>query len=333
MNKIFKTLALVLLMPCVAVATDINKTTMVMPEFLHPGDTVAIISPASIPQREDVIGACRVLKEWGYVPVLGEHVLTENGSFAGTIQQRLDDLHWAFVSPNIKAIMCSRGGYGSIQVLLEMRNGFFAEYPKWLIGYSDISAIHAAMETEGVMSIHGHMCEPLSTNDGKDSRSLVLKKLLQGTLPSYTIVSDSLNRQGEVTGKLIGGNMAVLMDLACSRIDMLQNEDDYILFVEDVDESLQSLNRMIYRMKAAGIFDRIKGLVIGQFANAPANKDFNHINEVFHSVVKDYDFPVCYNFPIGHVDENFPQIQGATVKLKITPEYSTLDYNVSSITD
>ena len=321
MNKNFL-LAAMALIPCIAVAED----KMVMPEFLQPGDTIAIVSPASIPQRDDVLGACEVLKEWGYVPVLGEHVLTENGSFAGTIEQRLADLHWALVSPNVKAIMCSRGGYGSIQVLLEMRNGIFADNPKWIIGYSDISAIHAAMTTEGVMSIHGNMCAPLRSEKGNDARSVALRKLLGGELPYYKVDNDSLNRAGVATGKLIGGNMAVLMDLACSRIDVLTNEDDYILFVEDVDESLQSLNRMIYRMKAAGIFDRVKGLIVGRFANAPANKDFNHISEVFHSVIKDYDFPVCYNFPIGHVEENYPLIEGATVTLTVGDGYSTLEF-------
>ena len=321
MNKKFL-LAAVALIPCIAVAED----KMVMPEFLQPGDTIAIVSPASIPQRDDVLGACEVLKEWGYVPVLGEHVLTENGSFAGTIEQRLADLHWALVSPNIKAIMCSRGGYGSIQVLLEMRDGIFADNPKWIIGYSDISAIHATMTTEGVMSIHGNMCAPLCLEKGNDARSTALRKLLGGELPYYKVENDTLNRAGTATGKLIGGNMAVLMDLACSRIDVLTNEDDYILFVEDVDESLQSLNRMIYRMKAAGIFDRVKGLIVGRFANAPANKDFNHINEVFHSVIKDYDFPVCYNFPVGHVEENYPLIEGATVTLTVGDGYSTLEF-------
>lgn len=321
MNKNFL-LAAMALIPCIAVAED----KMVMPEFLQPGDTIAIVSPASIPQRDDVLGACEVLKEWGYVPVLGEHVLTENGSFAGTIEQRLADLHWALVSPNVKAIMCSRGGYGSIQVLLEMRDGIFADNPKWIIGYSDISAIHAAMTTEGVMSIHGNMCAPLRSEKGNDARSVALRKLLGGELPYYKVENDTLNRAGTATGKLIGGNMAVLMDLACSRIDVLTNEDDYILFVEDVDESLQSLNRMIYRMKAAGIFDRVKGLIVGRFANAPANKDFNHINEVFHSVIKDYDFPVCYNFPVGHVEENYPLIEGATVTLTVGDGYSTLEF-------
>lgn len=300
--------------------------TMIMPAFLSPGDTIAIISPASLPEKEDVEGACEVLRKWGYVPVLGEHVLTEYGSFAGTISQRLSDLQWAFVSPNIKAVMCSRGGYGAIQVLLELRNGFFRDYPKWLIGYSDISAIHAAMTTDNVMSVHGNMCAPLCKEQGEDARSVALRNLLSGQLPRYEIKSDSLNRIGEVSGRLIGGNMAVLMDLACSPIDVLQNQDDCILFVEDVDESLQSLNRMIYRMKAAGIFDRIKGLIVGRFSNAPANKDFDHINEVFDSVVKNYDFPVCYNFPIGHVTENFPQIQGAEVTLSVTPETTTLIY-------
>ncbi len=326
MKKIFLA-AIVAMMPFALVAKKMPKQEMVMPAFLQPGDTIAIISPASLPQEEDVKGACEVLRQWGYVPVLGEHVLTENGSFAGTIEQRLADLQWAFVSPNVKAIMCSRGGYGSIQVLLELRPGFFADYPKWLIGYSDISAIHAAMTTEKVMSIHGNMCAPLCPEQGQDLRSLTLRRLLQGELPRYELPSDSLNQTGTATGKLVGGNMAVLMDLACSPIDVLQNEDDYILFVEDVDESLQSLNRMIYRLKAAGVFERIKGLIVGQFTNAPANKDFNHINEVFHSVVKEYAFPVCYNFPTGHVEDNYPQIEGATVTLTVTNESTTLEYH------
>lgn len=315
------------LLPFSLLAKKSHSPQMVMPEFLEEGDTIAIISPASIPDSADVYGACEVLRSWGYVPVLGEHVLTEHGSFAGTIEQRLSDLNWAFVSPNVKAIMCSRGGYGAIQELLELRPGFFADYPKWLIGYSDISAIHAAMTTDKVMSIHGNMCAPLCPEQGNDARSVALRKLLRGELPKYEVPADTLNQCGVATGKLIGGNMAVLMDVACSDIDVLQNEVDYILFVEDVDESLQSLNRMIYRMKAAGIFDRIKGLIVGQFANAPANKDFNHINEVFHSVVKDYDFPVCYNFPVGHVEENFPQIEGARVTLTVNSESATLEYH------
>ncbi len=300
---------------------------MIMPDFLQPGDTIAIISPASIPDRGDVEGACRVFEEWGYVPVLGKYVFARHGSFAGTIEQRLSDLKWAFETPGIKAVMCSRGGYGSIQELVELKPGFFADHPKWLIGYSDISAIHAAMVTDGVMSIHGNMCGPLNKSNGNDPRSEALRSLLAGELPYYEIESHALNRSGKVSGKLIGGNMAVLMDLASSDIDVLVNEDQYILFVEDIDESLQSLNRMIYRLKAAGVLDSIGGLIVGRFNNAPANQDFRDINELFHSVVKDYDFPVCYDFPTGHVKENYPLIEGATVTLTVGGENTTLEFH------
>ncbi|MEE0974385.1 MAG: LD-carboxypeptidase [Muribaculaceae bacterium] len=326
MNSKMMAVVAAMLLPVMAMAEKNKGEEMIMPEFLQPGDTIAIISPASLPKADDVDGACRVLREWGYMPVLGEHVLTEHGSFAGNIEQRKQDVEWAFVSPNIKAVMCSRGGYGSIQVLLELRKGFFRDYPKWLIGYSDISAMHAAMVANGVMSIHGNMCGPLCTENGNDPRSQMLKRLLAGELPRYEVAPDSLNRCGEVTGRLIGGNMAVLTDVACSEFDVLQSETDYILFLEDVDEGLEALNRMIYRMKAAGVLDRVKGLIVGKFNNAPANKDFKHINDVFHSVVKDYDFPVCYDFPTGHVEENYPLIEGAMVTLKIAPEGVTLEY-------
>ena len=150
------------------------------PASLQPGDTIAIISPASCPEEADVEAACEAMRRWGYVPVKGQHVLSKHGTFAGTIEERLSDLRWAFETPGIKAIVCGRGGYGCAQLLCELPDGYFACHPKWLAGYSDISALHAALTGEGVMSIHSHMCEPIGREGGTDSLSLMLRSILEG---------------------------------------------------------------------------------------------------------------------------------------------------------
>lgn len=324
MNNIKKTsLAITAILAVCGYANAEN----IRPATLHKGDTIAIISPASSPKKTDVDAAYNVLKEWGFVPVLGKYAKGEYGTFAGTIEQRLEDLRWACESPNIKAIMCGRGGYGSVQVLCELPDDYLAKHPKWIMGYSDITAMHGASVRSGVMSIHSNMCAPLGKGKGIDPRSLMLRSILQGDLPTYTLPCDSLNQTGEAKGTLIGGNLAVLNNIVNSPYDML-TIDNAILFIEDVHESLERLNRAMYHLKCSGVLSRIKGLIVGNFTGARPNPDFNNVNEMIHSVMKAYDIPVCYNFPVGHVEENYPLIEGAPVTLSVTPTGVTLKYDM-----
>ena len=312
------------LQPCACFGKSITHKT---PAFLQPGDTIAIISPASRPKDTDIEAACEAIKGWGYVPVKGTHVLSEHGTFAGTVQERLSDLRWAFETPGIKAIICGRGGYGCVQLLCELPDGYFAQHPKWLAGYSDISALHAALTRQGVMSIHSHMCGPIGSHGGTDSLSLMLRHILEGQFPSYRIAAHKYNHPGTASGTLIGGNLAVLNDIAATRYDIFDVENP-ILFLEDVDEGLEALNRAFYRLKCAGVLNRVRGLIVGRFTHANPNPDFDNPDDMFHSIVSGCNFPICFGFPVGHLEENVPLIEGAPVTLTIDATGTTLRYDI-----
>ena len=313
--KILSVLLSALMLGCGMAAAQ----RLVRPSALKPGDTVAIISPASACKAKYVTGACSVLRKWGYVPVVWKHALGKHGSFAGTIEERKSDLVDVITDPSVKAVLCSRGGYGSVQELCEMDLNLFARHPKWLIGYSDITAMHGAITSQGVMSIHGPMGEHLTKFAGTDSCSKVLHNILSGKMPHYKIAADPRNRQGKASGLLLGGNLALLNSFTASPIDMLSNYDDcnVILFVEDVGESLERLNRLFYTLRVNGTFDHIKGLVVGSFSDIKYTDDFPHVYDMVKSIVDAYDFPVAYGFPVGHTDNNYPMVEGAWVTLTV----------------
>ena len=214
--------------------------TMKRPPALRPGDRVAIISPASSPDKKWTYGGAEVLRSWGLVPVFGKNVLKHNGNFAGTIEQRLADLEWAFTADSIKGIMCSRGGYGSIQELLRADTALFRNNPKWIIGYSDITAVHGCMNRQGVMSIHAHMLEHLNRSQGADECDAHLRDILFGKMPTYQLPPNIYNRHGNAEGRLVGGNLSLLTSISGSPFDLLHPTDSVplILFLEDVDENL-----------------------------------------------------------------------------------------------
>ncbi|MDD2961028.1 MAG: LD-carboxypeptidase [Muribaculaceae bacterium] len=301
--------------------------SLIRPEFLHKGDSVAIISPASMPDLEYVDAGVKVLSSWGLVPVVGQYATKGFGSFSGTIEERLSDLKWAFESKGIKAVMCTRGGYGSVQELCCLEPGYFNKHPKWLIGYSDISAIHSSMSSDSVMSIHGHMCSHLQEFGGKDSCSIVLRNLLFGKIPTYRFANSSdLNHRGKAEGILLGGNISVINDIGGSRIDALSKYDNIILYIEDLEEAIYAINRMLYRMKAAGVLDKINGLIVGDFHGYKPDKDFDNMYQMIESVVKDYKIPIVYKFPVGHIDNNFPLINGSIVELEVSQKETLLRY-------
>ncbi len=292
---------------------------LVRPAALRPGDKVAIISPASACKEKYVTGACEVLRQWGYVPVEGKHARGKHGSFAGTIEERKSDLIEALTNPEIKAILCSRGGYGSVQELCEMDMTLFSRHPKWLIGYSDITALHGAITSQGVMSIHGPMGEHLTKFHGNDSCSRALRNILAGIMPHYKIAADARNHPGTASGLLLGGNLTLLNSFIASPIDMLANYSDHnvILFVEDVGESLERLNRMFYTLRVNGTLNHIKGLIVGTFSDTKYTDDFPHVYDMVESIVRQYDIPIAYGFPSGHTDANYPMIEGAWVTLSV----------------
>ena len=313
---------------CAAAASLSFAQSLLRPVALRPGDKIAIISPASAPDKSYVDGGAEVLRSWGLVPVYGKHVLTRNGTFAGSIDERRADLEWAFGDDSIKAIMCSRGGYGSIQELLKTDVDIIKRNPKWIVGYSDITAIHGCMLNQGIMSIHAHMLEHLNRSHGNDTCDVYLHDILFGKMPKYELPYQQYNHCGVAEGRLVGGNLSLITSVVGSKFDMLRPADDapLVLFVEDVGENLVHLSRMFYHLVASGAMSRVKGVIFGDFNGYTPTSDFKTVEEMFHSIVKDYDIPVCYKFPCGHVSRNYPMVEGAMVRLSVSADGTTLQY-------
>lgn len=299
------------------------------PHFLQPGDSIAIISPASAPNPLLIQNAVEVLTEWGYKPVVGKHAADKFGTFGSTIPNRLSDLRWAFENPSIKAVLATRGGYGCVQLLCELPSNYFKKYPKWMIGFSDITALHSALVSNGIQSIHASMAEPMQKFGGKDTCSVVLRNLLAGELPTYVVNPNSYNRLGKSSGILLGGNLSILSDMMGSHADMLKNNDNIILFIEDLSESIENVDRMLHHLMICGIFDRAKGVIVGNFKGYKPSQDYQDMYDLVKETLSKYNFPVAYNFPVGHVDVNFPLIEGANVTLDVAQDKVTLKYDKS----
>lgn len=288
------------------------------PAFLKEGDKVAIITPAGTITKEKIDSACSVLTRWGLEPVVGSHATGNWGYFGGTIPERVNDFKWALNDTSIRAIMCSRGGYGSIHVLNELKPEELKNCDKWIVGYSDITAIHSALCANGVMSIHGSMAGRLKDTGGNDSLSVILHDLLFGKLPSYTIESHPYNHRGAARGKLVGGNLSLICSLADTKIDFLNTTDDIILFLEEVGESCRIIDRMLQSLKTRGVLSRVKGIIVGNFHQCSPTPPFNTPQDVLHYYLSDYDIPIAFDFPVGHDEErNAPLIVGATATLVV----------------
>ena len=292
---------------------------MIFPPHLQKGDKVAIVSPASAVNPDYVDGAVRMLSLWGYVPVIGTHCKGRNGYYSGTPDERLGDLREALLNPEIKAILCSRGGYGCVHLIEHITLDEIKNNPKWLIGFSDVSALHALFNKAGVASIHASMAKHLALHDSNDYCNAALYNILQGRYPTYEIEPHDFNRCGEVKGTIVGGNLAVLGGLVGTNIDLLQG--DKILFIEDIAEPIYKVERLLYNLRLSGVLQRLNGLIVGRFTqydepNANSETMYGMIKEM----VAPYGFPVSYNFPIGHIDENLPVVEGSRVELSVTPQ-------------
>ena len=305
---------------------------LVMPEALKPGDKVAIISPASTPGDKNPELAAATLRAWGFEPVIGQHVLTRHHAYAGTIQERCSDLLWALNNPEVKAIVCTRGGYGSAMLLDPMTHADFRRNPKWIVGYSDITALHSAMVCSGVMSLHANMGGALGSRGADDPVNVMLRDVLMGNLPSYSVPAHPLNKPGEARGIVLGGNMAVFTNIGGSRDwDFLDRSNiqgkDIILFFEDVSESMPRVNSMLQALRLKGVLDHVKGIIVGRFTEYETQDGYSDMNEMLSETLNKYDIPVCYDFPASHDEAwNYPMIEGCTATLKVATDGVTLTF-------
>lgn len=288
----------------------------VFPAPLKKGDKIAIVSPAGKIAPEKVEGAVAILEAEGWKPVVMPHTLGEYGSYSGTPDERYADLEDAFADPEVRAILCSRGGYGVVHILDRLAELNLADDPKWVIGFSDISALHALMATKGIASIHSPMAAQIMKGpDDPDTASLF--GILRGDRPAYTFPAHDYDRPGIASGTLLGGNLAVLAELINTPYDILR--PDTILFLEDVSEPIYKIERIFYQLRLSGLLDRIRGLIVGQFTDYKPNETYSDMETMIRDAIAPYDFPVAFNVPVGHVDHNLPLIESAKITLKVSP--------------
>ncbi len=301
---------------------------MISPAPLKKGDKIAIISPASIVKPEFIDSASQFIRSHGYEPVVLPHAKgPASGNYAASTQARLDDLLTAWTDPNIKAVLCSRGGYGAVHLLPHIPGDLFHRYPKWLIGFSDISALHAFSFSQGVMSVHAPMARDFIP--GKEDAEAVMTIISTGKFPEYVMESGghpdysvATNIPGIGKGRLIGGNLAVLDGLAATPFDIMGSalKEDCILFIEDIGEPIYKTERMLYRLYLQGVLSKIKGLIVGQFTESRADANHSSPIEMIARFLEDHsvgDYPVLYNFPVGHVERNLPLVIGSEVELEV----------------
>lgn len=291
-------------------------STIIYPAPLRQGDKIAIVSPAGAVDPAKVEGAVQVLTEQGYRVEVMPHALGRHGNFSGTPEERYSDMEQALLDPEVKAILCSRGGYGVVHIMDRLAALPLRENAKWIIGYSDISALHALMSSEGIASIHSPMAGQIMLGrEDPDTDSLL--RILEGETPVYTFPSHQYDRQGIATGKLLGGNLAVLAELISTPYDIIQ--PDTILFIEDISEPIYKIERILYQLRLSGVLKNLRGLIVGQFTEYRPDANYDDMETMIRNAVSGYNFPVAFNVPIGHVDHNIPVIESAEVTLKVSP--------------
>ena len=299
-----------------------SQKIMITPPYLQKGDTVAIVATARKHLNDDLKLAKEFLENWGLKTVVGSSIGLDKNQLAGTDEQRAADFQSQLDNPNIKAIWCVRGGYGTVRMLDLLDFSKFKQNPKWIIGFSDVTVLHSHLNTMGFQSIHGMMpvSIPRATPEAKES----LRKALFGESLSYTIPFDKMNKLGTAKGQLVGGNLSILYSLfgSESAIDCT----DKILFLEDLDEYLYHIDRMMMNLKRNGCLESLKGIVIGSMTKMNDN-DIpwgKSALEIIQDITKEYKIPVIYNFPAGHIADNRALIFGSQVSLEVSVQGSKL---------
>jgi muramoyltetrapeptide carboxypeptidase len=286
---------------------------MIQPSYLQKGDTVAIVSTARKITSDKIISAIKLLEKWGLQVIIGETIGSEENQFSASDEKRIADFQLMLDNPKVKAIWCARGGYGTVRLVDKLDFSAFKKQPKWIVGYSDITVLHSHIHNFGIETLHATM--PINLENNSKQSIETLKKSLFGKNLSYEIPADEKNKSGNASGELVGGNLSVLYSLLGSHSSI--NTDGKILFIEDLDEYLYHIDRMCINLKRNGYFENLKGLVVGGMTDMHDNDiPFGKTaEEIILDCVSEYDFPVIFNFPAGHLDDNRTMIFGRKVTL------------------
>lgn len=299
---------------------------MITPPYLKPGDKIAIVAPARKVSPSEMDMAISTFRSWGLQVVIGPHLFGANNQYSGTDEERTSDLQMILDDIEIKAIICARGGYGTVRIIDQLNFSTFEQHPKWIVGYSDITVLHSHIQTQfGIETLHATM--PINFPDeGTEAATESLRQALFGDTLEYNIGSHPLNKAGNVSGELTGGNISILYSLTGSPSD-IQTEDK-ILFIEDLDEYLYHIDRMMMNLKRSGKLSGVKGLVVGGLSKM--NDNSVPFGKQAEEIVSDYaleaGIPVCFNFPAGHITDNRALIMGREAQLDIYPNGVSLRF-------
>lgn len=292
--------------------------------FLKHNDTVAVVSPSGIiKNNQNVLNAIKLLKEWGLNVIQGNFIFNKYNFFAGTDQERFDDLQKFLDNEQIKAIFCTRGGYGLMRLLPNINLEHFHYYPKIVIGYSDItSLLNYIYKKTFFPSIHGLMLNSFFNDSTNKSIQFLYQILFENINIEYVLPYNEYNMFGTSEGILVGGNLSIIYSLQATPYEI----DTYnkILFIEDINENIYHIERMLLNLKYSGKFENLKGLIIGEFINIKdTSPSFGmNVNEIIKNIIKDYNFPVIFNFPAGHGNINYPLIIGQKTTIISDKTYS-----------
>ncbi len=296
---------------------------MKQPAFLKPGDTILIIGTARARDKTQIEPAISILQSWGLKVKLGENLYKKHHQFAGTDKERAEDLQWAIDHKTAKAILVAGGGYGTLRIIDKVKFTALTKFPKWFIGYSDTTIIQARLQKLKFPSIHGPMAFKFLVNEEATNS---IKKLLFKEKFDYQIPSSSLNRLGKTQGEVVGGNLSLIYALSGSKDDL--DTKGKILFIEDLDEQLYHIDRMMLQLKRSGKLKNLKGLVVGGMTEMKDNAVpyGKTAEEIIFDAVKEYKYPVCFNFPAGHIEKNMAFFLGKKAKLVVEKTKVSFNY-------
>jgi muramoyltetrapeptide carboxypeptidase len=298
---------------------------MIIPPYLKKGDDVILIATARKISSEELDPAITIIKSYGLNVILGEHIFEIDNQFAGTDLERKTDLQWALNHKTAKAIIIARGGYGSVRLVENLDFSEMKKNPKWLVGYSDVTVLHNALHNEGLATLHATM--PLNFTKNEEATKCMFNALF-GNLNETKINENlSLNKDGIVNAEIVGGNLSLIYSLSGTPFDL--NTDGKILFLEDLDEYLYHIDRMMMQLKLSGKLKNLAGLIVGGMSDMKDNQiPFGKTaEEIIFNAIKDYDYPVCFNFPAGHIDRNLALYFGKEASLIVNSGSATVSYN------
>lgn len=298
------------------------KKPLITPPNLSPGATIGIVCPAGYMPLEKAQTCINTLKSWGFNVKIGATLGgSSNNYFSGTDEERLQDLQQMLDDDSVHAVLCGRGGYGLGRIVEDISFKKFKKNPKWIIGYSDVTVLLSHIYANyKIAGLHSPMAAAFNDGGGETDYVLSLKRALNGEPANYNCASHAYNKIGEAEGVLVGGNLSLLVHLSGTSSDI--KTKGKILFIEDVGEYLYNIDRMLWHLKRTGKLDKLAGLIIGGFTDSKdTDRPFGKpVHDIIHDIVKDYDYPICFGFPVSHSIENYALKTGVEHRLIVNSD-------------